>query len=230
MRDLLIILDSVRYDRFMEAGAPELKSLGTVHKAYSHGTWTRPSVTSILSGYLPQSDIGQPYKPSWVMLSPVMFHNRKVPAWFLNANAWVHNMGPKRYIEKWYPKPYSAPRMVEDAKQIMETNREFFVAMLIVETHVPYDYEPSKSNNEVVELFKAYNEGEDNDAPRIAKEKQRKAISYISKVVKPILEIPDKIIITSDHGDLQGEMHKIGHDPSFGFHIKLLEVPLIISE
>jgi len=40
MRDLLIILDSVRYDRFMEAA-------------------------SILSGYLPQSDIGQPYKPIW---------------------------------------------------------------------------------------------------------------------------------------------------------------------
>jgi len=230
MRDLLIILDSVRYDRFMEAEAPELKSLGTVHKAYSHGTWTRPSVVSMLSGYLPQSEAGQLYKPSWVMLSPEVFHERQVKSYFLNANAWVHNMQPRRYVEKWYPEPFSAPRMVKDAKKIMESNREFFVAMLIVETHVPYDYKPSKSSKEIVELFKAYNEGKDNDAPRIARERQKEAISYVSKLLEPLFSLADRIIVTSDHGDLQGENGLIGHDPTFGFHIKLVEVPLIVSQ
>jgi len=230
LRDLLIVLDSVRYDRFLEAEAPNLKGLGRVHKAYSHGTWTRPSVISILSGYLPKSEIGQLYKPSWVMLDSVMFHDREVPAWFLNANAWMHNMGPSSYVEKWYPEPFSAVQMVNDAKKIMGSNEEFFVALLLVETHVPYDYEPSKSSREVVELFKAYNEGVNNEAPRLAAERQREAIAYLDGVIKPILDIPDRVVVTSDHGDLQGECHKIGHDPTFEFHIKLLEVPLIIGE
>jgi len=230
MRDLLIILDSVRYDRFMEAYAPELKSLGRVYKAYSHGTWTRPSVVSMLSGYLPQSELGQIYKPSWIMCGSYMFHDREVPSWFLNANAWMHKMAPSRYRELWYPKPYSASQMIVDAKNIMERHKEFFVAMLLVETHGPYDYKPSKNDPEVIELFKAYNSGEDNDAPRIAAERQREAISYLSILLEPILEIPDRVIVTSDHGDLQGELGKIGHDPTFPFHIKLLEVPLVVSQ
>jgi len=230
MRDLLIILDSVRYDRFMEAYAPELKRLGKVHKAYSHGTWTRPSVVSILSGYLPQSEIGQIYKPSWIMLDKVMFHDQEIPAYFLNANAWMRNMAPSSYVERWYPEPYSAGAMIYDAKRIMESHSEFFVAMLLVETHGPYDYKPSKRDPKVAELFKAYNNGEENEAPRIAAERQREAISFLSVLLEPLLEIPDRVIVTSDHGDLMGEEHRIGHDPTFPFHIKLLEVPLIVSE
>jgi len=229
MRDLVIILDSVRYDRFVEAYAPELKRLGEVHKAYSHGTWTRPSVVSMLSSYLPQSEIGQLYKPSWIMLDKVMFHDREVPAYFLNANAWMHRMAPSSYIEKWYPEPFSAGEMIRDAKRIMESHSEFFVVMLLVETHEPYSYKPSKNDLEVIKLFKDYNNGEENEAPRIAAQRQREAISYLSVLLSPLLDIPDRVIVTSDHGDLMGEHRKIGHDPTFPFHIKLLEVPLMVS-
>lgn len=232
MRDLLIILDSVRYDRFMEADAPELKKLGKVHRAYSHGTWTRPSVVSMLSGYLPQSELGQLYKPSWVMCGSYMFHDREIPAWFLNANAWTHRMAPSSYVEKWYPKPHSAEQMIMDAKEIMESHQEFFVAMLLVETHGPYDYKPSKRDPKVQKLFRDYNNGEDNEAPLVAAERQREAISYLSRLLEPILDIPNRVIVTSDHGDIMGDdkIHRIGHDPTFGFHIKLLEVPLIVSD
>lgn len=228
IRDLLIILDSVRYDRFMEA-ASNLKR-GEVYRAYAHGTWTRPSVSSMLSGYLPQSEAGQPYVPSWVMLSPFMFHNREVPAWFLNANAWMHDMGPRRYEEVWYPDPYSAPKIGEDALGLMEGHNEYFIVMLLTETHGPYKYEADEDVASISMLWKAYNKGEDNDAPRIAAERSRKAIEYLDKLLDPLLNLPDRLIVTSDHGDLHGENHLIGHDPSFKFHIKLLEVPLVIRK
>lgn len=228
MRDLLIILDSVRYDLFMEA-ASNLKR-GILYRAHAHGTWTRPSVSSMLSGYLPQSEAGQPYLPSWVMLSPYTFHNREVPAWFLNSNAWMHDMGPRRYEEKWYPDPYSAPQMVEDALSLMERNDEYFIAMLLTETHGPYKYEANEDATADMALIKAYNQGEDNDAPRVAAERSRKAIAYLDGLLKPLLELPDRLMVTSDHGELLGENHRIGHDPSFPFHVKLLEVPLVLRE
>lgn len=226
MRDLLIILDSVRYDVFVKSHCPELKR-GRLYKAYSHGTWTRPSVTSMLSGYLPQSDFGQIYKPSWVMCGSGMFHDMDTPAFFLNANAWMHNMAPAEYKEKWYPDPYSAPRMIKDAGLIM--NDEFFVAMLLVETHFPYNF-TDENTQEIEKLFSDYNNGIDNEAPRIAAERQSKAVSYLSNLLEPILDIPDRVIITSDHGDIMGDdgIHRIGHDPTFKFHIKLVEVPLVV--
>ena len=228
MRDLLVILDSVRYDRFIEANTPVLDSLGLPAEAWAHGSWTRPSVVSILSGYLPQSELGQPYLPSWVMLSPYMFHNQKVPAWFLNANAWTHDMAPRSYEELWYPDQYSAPKMVEDALDIMEGHDEYFVAMLLTETHGPYKYEAGEDVAYISTLWRAYNKGEDNDAPRVAAERSRKAISYLDELLKPLLDLPDRVIVTADHGDLHGENHRIGHDPSFEFHSCLLRVPLMV--
>lgn len=228
MRDLLIILDSVRYDRFMEA-THELKR-GRVYKAYAHGRWTRPSVSSMLSGYLPQSEYGQPYVPCWVMLDSFMFHNQEVPAWFLNNNAWMHNMEPRSYIEKWYPDLCSACDMVIEALKIMNSGSGFFVAILLTETHVPYKFDLEEDPKLFMKLCESYNKGEDNDAPQVAAERQRRAIAYLDTVLKPLLDIPDKVIVTSDHGDLQGENHRIGHDPSFEFDIKLLEVPLVIKE
>lgn len=229
MRDLLIIFDSVRYDRFVEADTPVLDSLGLPVRAWAHGTWTRPSVVSLLSGYLPQSELGQPYKPSWVMLGPEVFHDRGVPAWFLNGNAWVKNLHPRRYEDVFYPEPFSAERMVGDAVEIMEAHREFFIAILFVETHGPYGFRPGEDQSGVVELFKAYNRGEPNTAPSTAAFRSRRSIEHLDGLVEPLLDLPDRVIFTSDHGELQGENHRVGHDPSFPFDPCLLRVPLVIG-
>jgi len=228
VRDLLVILDSVRYDCFVEA-ASNLRA-GRLYKAHSHGTWTRPSVVSMLSGYLPQSELGQLYVPSWIMCSAFMFRNREVPAWFLNSNAWCHDMAPRRYKELWYPEECSAPRMVKDAMEIMRSHDEFFIAMLLTETHGPYKFDPKEDASQVSAIFKAYNRGEDNEAPKLARERSIKAIEHLDRLLKPLLDLPDRVIVTSDHGDLMGEHHLIGHDPSFPFHVKLIEVPLVLIE
>lgn len=231
MRDMFILFDAVRYDNYVQADTPVLDSIGKAVKAYTHGTWTRPSMTSILSGYLPTSELGQPFKPSWVMLSDQVFHDVERKAWVIHANAWIKHMKPRRYTDVFYPKQYSADDMIRKALQIMEINDDCFIVMLFTETHGPYDLpgEPETSWREVIEKFKAFNHGEDNDAPEIAVERQIKAIEYLDEKVKPLIGMADSVIFSADHGELMGEKNKVGHDPSFPFHVKLLEVPLIIS-
>ena len=230
MRILLIVLDSVRYDIFLEADTPNFDSLGRAVEAYSHGTWTRPSMASMLSGYLPTSELGQPFKPSWVMLSREVFHERELEAYFLNSNAWAHRLAPRAYRELWYPEPFSADLMVEDALKILRNRDECFVAMLFTETHGPYNYRPEVEYRELVEATKAFNRGVDNGAPKMARMASMKAIEYIDWVAKPLLDQADFIIVTSDHGELMGDdgIHKIGHDPSMPFHPALVRVPLIM--
>jgi len=230
LKNLLIIFDSVRYDRFIEAETPVIDSLGEAVEAWSHGTWTRPSVVSMLSGYLPQSELGQPYKPSWLMLGPQVFHDRWAPAWFLNGNAWVKNLNPRNYEDRFYPEPFSAEEMVRDAVKIMESYNEFFIVMLFVETHIPYSFDPQEDTSETVQLFKDYNNHVDNSAPIVAAERSRKAVEYLDRIIEPLLDYPDRIIFTSDHGDLMGEHHKIGHDPTMPFHPALISVPLVVRE
>ncbi len=231
MRDLLIIFDSVRYDNFMAVyAATKWRKYGKVYKAYSHGTWTRPSVVSMLSGYLPQSEYGQPYKPSWNMLSPQVFHDREIPSWFLNSNAWMSKMAPSDYIEYSFLEGHSAPRIIERAKEITEMYHNFFIVMLLTETHIPYNYDPSVDGDHLNKVFKSYNNGEDNDAPWLARKYQKRGIIHLMNLVEPLFDLADRVFITSDHGDLMGEHHKVGHDPTFPFHKVLLEVPLMVIE
>jgi len=50
---IILVLDSVGYDVFIEADLPNLKSVGEVHQAISQGFWTLPAVASITAGSLP---------------------------------------------------------------------------------------------------------------------------------------------------------------------------------
>jgi len=218
----------VRYDVFLDADTPNFDSLGRAVEAYSHGTWTRPSMASILSGYLPSSELGQPFKPSWVMMSREVFHQREVKAYFLNGNAWAHKLAPKAYRELPFLDRHPSPRMVREAEMLLG-GEDVAVVMLMTETHGPYDYE-GVDRSELAELIKRFNMGEDNDAPEMAYEAQMEAVSYLDSLAKPLLDKADFIIVTSDHGELMGDdgIHKIGHDPSFPFHPALVRVPLII--
>ena len=228
MKHLLIVFDSVRYDRFMKAYAPNLKSLGRVVKAYSHGRWTRPSMTSILSGYLPRSELGQIYKPSGIMCGREMFHNQNIPSFFIHSNAWVYRMHPSRYVEKFFD-ICMAREMVAYTLKIMETHKNYFICILFTETHIPYTNNFDKNTETFIKMVEKYNKGIDNNADKTAIKRQIKMIEYLDKTIKPLLSHPEKIIFTSDHGELQGEHHLVGHDPTYPFHIKLFEVPLIIS-
>jgi len=233
IRDLLIMFDSVRYDRFVEAHTPILDSLGEAALAYTHGTWSRPSMMSILSGYLPYNKkYKNPYSMTHKLLGSGMCGGKEVSSFFFNANDWMLHAGPKAYQEITGFGSFPAKKMVEGAKELMEREKEFFIAMIFPESHLIYEYqpEPDPVKKRVVQLFGDFNKGQDNDAPAVAAERSRKVISHLDQVIKPLLPLAERVIFTSDHGDLMGEHHLIGHDPGYPFHEVLLKVPLIIGD
>lgn len=231
MQDLLIIFESTRYDVFNEAYTPNLDKLGKAVKARTHASWTRPSITSILSGYLPQSELGQIYNPSWVMLSQEVFREQ-VNSYFINGNAWVGNMQPRAYKEYPFYEKHQGIAMVEQAQKLMLTNSDYFIALFLTESHSPYDL-PSENKivtEDFIEMQKEYNNGTRSHLDFEARIRSGRAIEYLDSILTPLIGLADRIIFTSDHGELLGENHKIGHDPSFPQHRVLFEVPLIIWE
>ena len=52
---VLLILDSCRFDSFMDAKPVTMNALGTVERRYSYATWTMPSHFNMLTGLLPHT-------------------------------------------------------------------------------------------------------------------------------------------------------------------------------
>lgn len=229
----MLILESVRYDRFLEADAPNMKGLGTVCKGYAHASWTRPSIASIFSGYLPRTEEygSGPYNPTYRMLDKHML-GEDVPAYFFNSNAYAHDLQPRDYHEFFFDetKIQATKTVVQNAREIMKRTKQFFAAVFLIETHVNYHLEGEnpKLQRDWANYLGRYINGEDNRAAEIAKERQLRAIHWIDKQIKPLLPLADRIIVIADHGDLQGEHHLIGHGCEFPFHPKLFEVPVIL--
>ena len=58
---LIVILDSCRYDAFMEARPRTVSALGEVQRRWSYASWTAPSHYNLLMGLLPHSSPQQVY-------------------------------------------------------------------------------------------------------------------------------------------------------------------------
>jgi hypothetical protein len=185
----------------------------------------------MFSGYLPYSEYGQLFQPSWVYLSKQMLNETDLETFFINSNAWVGNLQPRSYKEYKYYESHKCEDMVIKCLQLMQMYPDVFISLLFTETHGPYDLpeEDEETTKKVIKKFKDFNHGVTNTAPELAGVRQVETIEYLDKKIKPLLDLADRVIFTSDHGDLMGEEHKIGHDPTFPQHKKLYEVPLIIS-
>jgi hypothetical protein len=62
IRDLVIVvLDSLRYDSWIEAGPSNLATLGTVERRWSYASWTAPSHYNLLMGLLPHTSPAEVY-------------------------------------------------------------------------------------------------------------------------------------------------------------------------
>lgn len=62
---LFITVDCCRYDTFLNAKIPYIKSLGLLERAKTHGTYTLPAHLSFFMGYLPTApDSRNPYYAS----------------------------------------------------------------------------------------------------------------------------------------------------------------------
>src|SRR5205814_1129661 len=58
---VMVILDSLRYDSWVEAQPPVLGTLGTVERRFSYASWTAPSHYNLLMGLLPHSSPPEVY-------------------------------------------------------------------------------------------------------------------------------------------------------------------------
>ena len=139
-------------------------------------------------------------------------------------------MSPIKGAEIPYDPARQAKTIVED---IIKT--DFGAAVVLFsETHLNYWYEEEEDEDAVKFKNRAweYNKGlPDPDLPEMARLRQLKTIEYLDALMGKLLDsFTGKVYYTSDHGELLGEDHRIGHDPSFPHHVKLFEVPLIVGE
>ena len=58
---ILVVLDSLRYDSWIEAGPATLARLGAVERRWSYASWTAPSHYNLLMGLLPHSSPARVY-------------------------------------------------------------------------------------------------------------------------------------------------------------------------
>jgi len=226
MNDLIIIFDAVGYEVFRDSYAINLKKLGKLCKAYSLGRNTVSSMAAILSGYLPYSEYGQIYDPGDIFWSK---SREGYFTAFFYTNVWVHWLASAVRgvdLSSFYNGvEYRAETMVKHAFQELSSRMPFFSIIFFTDTHGDF---PSIDQREVY----AYNRGEEVDGiVEEVKSAQMRAVEKLDRAVRPLLSLKNtRIIFTSDHGALLGEHHRIGHDPSYPWHVKLIEVPLIIGE
>src|SRR4051812_22955031 len=58
---VIVILDSLRYDSWLEAAPVNLGRLGTVERRFSYASWTAPSHYNLLMGLLPHTSPPEVY-------------------------------------------------------------------------------------------------------------------------------------------------------------------------
>jgi hypothetical protein len=58
---VIVVLDSLRYDSWVEAAPPALAQLGPVERRWSYATWTAPSHYNLLMGLLPHTSPPEVY-------------------------------------------------------------------------------------------------------------------------------------------------------------------------
>jgi hypothetical protein len=73
---LLIVLDSCRYDVFVQAQPRFMLKLGPVEKRYSYASWTAPSHYNLLCGLMPHSSPKQVFASDYYKIDFVQFNQR----------------------------------------------------------------------------------------------------------------------------------------------------------
>jgi hypothetical protein len=73
---LLIILDSSRYDTFLQAETKFISRLGKIEKRYSYATWTAPSHYNLLCGLMPHTSPPQVFASDYYKKDLIHFNER----------------------------------------------------------------------------------------------------------------------------------------------------------
>ena len=73
---VLVILDSLRYDSWVEAAPETLAQLGTVERRWSYATWTAPSHYNLLMGLLPHTSPSAVYASEYYKQDYLRYRER----------------------------------------------------------------------------------------------------------------------------------------------------------
>jgi len=73
---VLVVLDSCRYDTFMEAAPAEMMRLGRVERRYSYASWTAPSHYNLLMGLMPHTSPRRMFASDYYRQDFLMFNER----------------------------------------------------------------------------------------------------------------------------------------------------------
>jgi len=193
MKRVIVILDSVSYDLLMETETPNIDSLGEVRLAYSHGSWTLPSIASLINGHPPAC-----YGKKFIEPNPFLLREHRIL--FYTSNDWV------RLLLEAYRRIYCGIRVIfydyreciNEMIDDLKTRRGSYLAFLhVMETHYPYT------------IYKGEKPPDTKD-PKVLKERQKRALKYVDEALGRLFSIPNlAILVTSDHGQAfdGGELH-----------------------
>jgi len=216
---IIVFMDSVSYDQFLDANAPTMKSIGSVHLALAHGSWTGPSFASLLLGEPPWCSVRDCEHNKILPRCINIFNEMKKKGYHIygyTSSPWAKALEKRM---KYYNYSESLEDMLTD---FLETKKEpFFVIFHILETHMPYSFKGNiretvwRDGKPVVEL---------------EKEAQLKAIEYVDiQIGKLMNEVEADFLITADHGDIFDERY-YGHMwQDLSFCPELLKVPIIAT-
>ncbi len=212
-------MDSLRWDIFHEAKAPNLQSFTKYKRVYSRAGCTIPSIFSTFMN-IPWYEGRQqkliPWLKSWAWVPTDLSHEGYATALFTPNQMFklyrpLFEKGFDTY--EIFKSSHSAREMVERTIEFFETEGNKFVFLLFMETHNPYVH-PT-----VAETGKRYPIEHQKDSLRIIDR-------VFPRLLNEVKGTNTEIIIFSDHGDLdlkrEGD-HGHGHGM---FHRKLFEIPL----
>ncbi len=197
---LVIVLDSVSYETFMKANCPNMKSVGIVHKALSHGSWTLPSFASMLVNIFPACTVkGCKHRE---LIKPDIFYTKHNRVAVLTNNPWIEMLakGMGTHVVR-VTNTFWAVVKTHD----LFSNLKFDVVFIhVMETH----FQKDKEWSEEIQIY---------------------WLEKVDECLYNALNLADEVIITADHGENFGEGERHGMFDGI-FRREVIEVPIIWSE
>ncbi len=255
---VLIVLDTTRDDATRAAHTPTLDALtaeGTrVDRAWSGGTWTVPSVVSLLTGQfvrhhgwdLPSARMGKyPPLPDVPRL-PEVLQKQGVKTSALYANPYLSEpLGFDRGFDSW--KRTSDAHMAKQLEKLVSSSwtrtDRHFAYLHLLGPHSPL--KPSDAARERWEVDAQWFSGKHGFMVGEAKRNQKDGVRAAYKAAyHAVIEDTDAlvgallaalgphrkdtlVIVTSDHGELLGEHGQAGH--GWWLYEELTRVPFVVD-
>jgi len=193
MRLIMIVIECLSYEFLMKCDCPNIKSLDP-HPAKSYGRTTRAAVGALLGGILP------------TCLVPGCFHNRirlqnpffltdmrKTNLYLYMPNGWFMEF-LKAFMPDWLWKKmlyynvhgFNSKEMIDDF--LSRVPEDYFAYFHIMETHPPFF------------------DGTDTELPKRegVMNVRKRAVEYVDKIIKPLIDLDCNLIVTSDHNLAHG--------------------------